>query len=422
MSISTKAKQNLLYIIIALIVVGIFYILLSASNAINKNVHYVYAQNGRITNFEEVKAIVVRDETILDTSSYSGEMQIVAVDASKVAKGDTIVSYITSGGEDAKRYLEETDLKIQELIEDSSIDYTQEVKATEKQIEKELYDLLTYKNNIYDVNISKQNLYSNLEKKIKQIGENYSKESELNTLIKERIAYEKTLSNNKVNFVAPKAGLVSYRIDGYESTFPISSFSGLSLKKIKSVRFVNDQQIPITTDKVKLINNFYNYLVIVAKSDEAKNLRLNDSVKISTTQDLNNYEKSTVEYIIDENNERIIVLKVFGNIEKLSQYRVINANIIWWNYEGLKIQNDAIYDTTISDQETGDIYANLKAVKVLGNTGYQKEVWVKVENTAGGFSIISNYTDDELIELGIPENIAKEHSNINTFDRVVINN
>ena len=417
---NTKSKQNLLYIIIALVIVGIFYVLYSVSQAINKNEHYVYVQNGRITNYESVKAIVARDEVVLDTSEFSGDMQVVAIDATKVAKGDNIVSFISQSSEDTKRYLDETDTKIQEIIESSNIEYPQDVKNTEKQIESEIYNLIDLKNSIYDISISKKALLSNLEKKITQIGDSYSKDSELNTLIKERNAYEKGINKNKVYLKAPQSGLVSYRVDGYEEKFPVNSFSGLSIDKIKSVKFVKNQQVPVTTDKVKLINNFYNYLILITKSEEAKNVKLNDVIKIGTTNDLNSYEKSTVEYIIDGKDERVLVLKVNNNIEKLSQYRVINANIIWWNYEGLKVQNDAIYDVTIKNPETEEVYANLKAVKVMGSTGYQKEVWIKVENSAEGFSIISNYTDEELIELGLPEERAKEHGVVSVFDRIVV--
>ncbi len=136
---NAKSKQNLLYIIIALVIVGIFYVLFSVSKAINKNEQYVYVQNGRITNYESVKAIVARDEIVLDTSEFSGDMQVVAIDATKVAKGDNIVSFVSQETEDTRRYLEETDTKIQEIIENSNIEYPQEVKNTEKQIEAHLY-------------------------------------------------------------------------------------------------------------------------------------------------------------------------------------------------------------------------------------------------------------------------------------------
>ena len=100
MNISKKAKQNILYILMAFIFVVLGYIIFEASQTLNKTVNFVYAKNGRITSFEEARAIVVRDEKVLDTSSYSGEIQVIALDASKVAKNDKILSFVSKSNEE----------------------------------------------------------------------------------------------------------------------------------------------------------------------------------------------------------------------------------------------------------------------------------------------------------------------------------
>ena len=329
----------------AFIFVVLGYIIFEASQTLNKTVNFVYAKNGRITSFEEARAIVVRDEKVLDTSSYSGEIQVIALDASKVAKNDKILSFVSKSNEELTAQKEAIEKQIQDVVENTQIEPSPEIKQTEKNIEKDLYNLIQIKNNIYDVNISRKKIYEELEKKISQVGKSVSKESELNALIKERENFEKELNSKKSDLKAPYAGLVSYRVDGFENTFPISSFSNLSVKKIKKVKYLNNQQVPLTTDKVKLIDNFYSYLVIITKSEDAKKLKLNDVVKISLDNDFTNFEKANIEYIIDDNDERIIVLKISSKIEKLSQYRAISCYLIWWNYEGIKIQSDAIYET-----------------------------------------------------------------------------
>ena len=421
MSLKQKSRQNILYIIIALFIVVSGYIVFEVTRTLKKSVNYVYAKNGRITSYEEARAIVVREEEIIDTSSFEGEMQIKALDATKVAKNDTIVSFIQKNDDELSSKINEVDRKIQELIENTEIEYSQEAKVTLKTIEQQLYELVDNKNSIYDVSIFKKDLYANLEKKIVQLGKVVPKDSELNALIKEREEYEKQINSKKQDLKASHSALVSYRVDGYEKSFPIQSFSNISVKKIKQVKYLNNQQVPVTSDKIKLINNFYSYLLIITKSSEAKNLMLNDTVKVSVDSDFTTFEKATVEYIIDEKDERIIVLKIKDNIEKLSQYRAIDCYLIWWNYEGLKVQSDAIYDTAITNAETGEVYANVKAIKLLGSTDYKKEVWIKVEEEAGGFAIISNYSDEELIELGVPEEIISNRNKVNMYDKIIVN-
>ena len=384
------------------------------------SINYVIAKNGRITNYEEAVAVVIRDEEIVDTSSYSGEMQIVQYDGSRVSKGDIITSFVGKKDEDYIKNLNEIDNQIQLITENSQVEPSLEIKNIEKTIENEIYDLLGNKNSIYDVNISKKSIYNNLEKKINLVGDNYPNSDELKKLLKERNEIEKQTNDSKVYLKANRPGLVSYRVDGYENDFNAKSFAGLSLKNIKSIKYLPNQQVPISTDKVKIINNFYNYLVVSSKSENLKNLHLGDTLRISIDKNFQTFEKASIDYIIDNEDERIIVIKVYDNIEKLSQYRKINCYIIWWNYEGIKIQNDAIYEASVVNEESGEIYTKLSAVKVLGTTGYQKEIWVKVENSAEGFSIVSNYEDNELIEMGIPRNMVENRNKLNLYDRVII--
>ena len=417
---TTKTRQNLLFILIAIVLVTAFYIVFSINSKLRSSINYIFVRNGRITNYEEASAIIIRDEKLVDISSFSGEMHIVAYDNSKVAKGDVLVAFSSKQDADIVEQINAIDDQIQGIIENSTIEYSQEIKSIENNIEKEIYDLISSKNDIYDVNITKKNIYSDLEKKINLIGASYPKNNELNNLLKERKELEKQKDDSKKYLTVDESSFVSYRIDGYEDIFNANNFSTLSVKNLKSVKYMANQQIPISTDKIKLINNFYCYLAIIAKSDDAKKLNLNDTIRISLDKDFQTYEKATIDYIIDNGDERILVLKIYNNIEKLSQYRKINCYIVWWNYEGMKVQNDTIYETTIKNNETGEEYAKVSALKLLGTTGYQKEVWIKVENTAEGFSIVSNYDDNELIGMGIPQEIVENRNKLNLYDRVVI--
>ncbi len=391
------------------------------NNALKNSINYIIARNGRITSYEDVTAVVVRDESLVDISMFSGDMQVVAQDGTRVANGDTLVSFVKNSNPDYDKRINEIDTNLQELIEQSQIEYTQDLNTVDKTIGAQIYNLLDKKNSIYDINIYKKSIYSNMEKKIELVGSAFPKDSEINALIKERKELEKSKEQDKEELKAKKAGLVSYRIDGYENTFKPQAFRELSVNKIRNIKYNPDQQIPTSIDNLKIINNFYNYLVLITKSKEAKELSLNDEIKVSIDDNLLDYEKAVVEYIIEDQDERLLVLRVKNNIEKLSQYRVIKAYIIWWNYEGIKVQDEAIYETDIKDETGTKTYAHVNALKVLGTTGYQKEVWVKINESAEGYSIVSNYDDEELKELGIPENLIDNRNTLNLYDRIVIN-
>ncbi len=257
--------------------------------------------------------------------------------------------------------------------------------------------------------------------KITAIGNLNLKNSELKSLISERISYETNKYSYKKDLNAPKSGMVSYRVDGYEDYINVNNLDSINLEMLNDISYVVNQKIPIDPEKVKLIDNFSAYLAIVTNSEESMALNIGDSIKVSFDGSLSNYSKGIVERIIDEEESRIIIVSVDNNTENLSKYRKINVDIIWWNYEGLKIQNDSIYDKDFVDETTGEVYATVKAIKLLGTTGYQREVYIKLEKSTSDFSIISNYEDKELLEMGIPEAVVNSRNKINLYDRVIIN-
>ena len=71
-----------------------------------------------------------------------------------------------------------------------------------------------------------------------------------------------------------------------------------------------------------------------------------------------------------------------------------NGEIIWWDFSGWKISNSAIKE----ENDLSYVYRN--------KAGYTEKVLVKVLRQNDTFSIVTNYTTEELKELGYSE---KDH-------------
>ena len=76
----------------------------------------------------------------------------------------------------------------------------------------------------------------------------------------------------------------------------------------------------------------------------------------------------------------------------------------------------------VNSAVSGEQPIKLKAVKILGTTGYQKEAWIKEEEQADGFSIISNYSDEELLNLGVSQDLVNGRTQVNMYDKIVVPN
>ncbi|MBR6253545.1 MAG: hypothetical protein IKR04_06910 [Clostridia bacterium] len=432
--LKNNTKQNILFLVLSIVIVLIIYILFQFVNYLNKPNSYVLVQNGRITSFEDTVAYVIRDEKIIDTSEYSGKREKVVLDANRVSKNGLIANYTNDDSKNIDEQIEKIDIELQSLLEKVGTDRSQEVKNYDKKIEELLYKMIEKKDSISDLKSYTQDISNELEKKAILIGKN-SHDDSINNLIKERMELEKDHQKNKSELRAETAGLVSYRVDGYEDTLNDSSFSKISIDKLSNIKYVTNQMVPIDDNKVKIINNFYTYLAVIASSEESKQLHLNDTVKYALNGDLSNYYKATVQYIAKEGNKQLIIFKTTNNVEKLSKYRKVNIDLVWWDYEGIKVPTSAIHEKEIFDNEIEDIeqlsgdsgeLINTKQiinqVKVLGVTGYPKDVFVKVKNSAGGFSIIENYEDQELLDMGLTKSYVNDRAKLNLYDKVIVEN
>lgn len=418
--LSKKAKQDIVYTVLAILIVFGLYMGSQLISLYNSPSEYNIARNGRIINYEQDIAYVIREEEVLDTSECEDhELQIIISDNNRAAKGSAIASYTLEDCTEQKEEIKEIDKQIQELIKTVQIEYSQDLKAIEKNLETEVYNFSNYKNDIEAMSTRKKTIEELLEKKVKIISGFSEKGSDLEKLIKEREKIEKEINKNKNNIKATRAGLVSYRVDGYEDTFVPDNFSKITTKMLDDVKYSTDQLIPIDNRKIKIVNNFYSYLIIVSKSDESKRLMPNDVVKFTINNNLSNLSKGIVEYIINEDNTRYIFIKTTDNVEKLAQYRKLTINVVWWNYQGLKISDDSIFDDEVINNQ-GEV-VKLKAINIQSNIGYIKKAWVKVEKQAGGNSIIDNYTDQELLDLGLSESAVENRNKLNLYDKVLVN-
>ncbi len=416
MNLSHKAKQDFLYIVLALVIIGGLYFGYKAFDSYNKHIEYALAQNGRITKFEQDFAYVIREENVIDTGRHSGERQIIVADNNRAATGTVIASFSTGDNQETKEKISEIDAQIQEIMGETQYEPSQDIKAIESSLESNLYSIVQNRSDLYSLKNRKHSLDELLERKIKQIADE-NKGSDLRTLVNERISLEKEMAKNKVDIKTDKAGLVSYRVDGYEALLTPHSFSDISVEQLKKIKFQTDQIVPISTDKIKITNNFYAYLIVVSNSDEVKNLHLNDSIKYTINNDFNNLSKGTVDYIINDDDYRYVFIKTNDNVEKLSLYRKLNVKLVWWNYQGIRVPDDSILEEAYINN-SGDV-EHINYVNIKSGTGYNKKVWIKVEKSAEGFSIIDNYKDGELEEMGFDSEKIRSRNNLNLYDEVV---
>ena len=92
------------------------------------------------------------------------------------------------------------------------------------------------------------------------------------------------------------------------------------------------------------------------------------------------------------------------------EYRKISLDIIWWNYTGFKVSNEAV----ITEGDKNYIERN--------RAGYTEKILVKVERQNETYSIIRNYKEEELKDMGYTEEEieALNELKLKLYDEIVL--
>lgn len=345
-----KIKQNIKQVtLLSIIIFAIIFCIYQIIKLIINPTDSFLVEQGRISQKESLIGYVIRDEKIIQTEENGGKIVQIKNEGEKVAVGETVFRYEATNEEELNKKIGELNQEIQEAMEameGQAEIVSSDIKALESQIESKL-DEIQNKNNIQEINEYKTDINSYITKKAKISGELSPAGSYINNLINERISIENQLKNNSKYKSAPIGGIVSYRVDGLEEILLPQNFENLSTNYLEELNLTTGQIVTTSEEKGKVINNFECYIAISTNTNEAKSAEIGDELKIKLAS--NQEIPAEIEYIKQEENNIILVLKITQGVEYLSNYRKISLDIIWWEKEGLRVPNTSIiYENGLS--------------------------------------------------------------------------
>lgn len=429
----TRASQNLIFVLISLFIILFIYFIVSIVQLFQKPASTVMIKKGELINYEEVVGYVIRNEEIVDTSDYDGMIKSEVKDATRVAKGSPIITYVSKSEEQIMDKIAKLDEKIDKAVESQQTIFTSDVKNLEAEIENYIYTNVRGNISVNSIKEYKKYLNEKIEKKAKIVGELSPAGSELKNLISQRAEYEKELNDSERTLLSPSAGLVSYRVDNLENVLTYNSISSLTTTALKNLKTTLNGEIPVNQKKVKIVNNFECYVAVSMNSQEANDVKLNSTVYLRFKNTEDKLIPATIEYISKENGNVLIVFKIQSNVEELTKYRKIGLDVVWWSSTGLKANKEAITyskinitENTSGDaeaNESGDI-ASTKQIELatitIKKAYYSETAYVKILKEARDFVIIDNYSDSELRNFGLSESEIAGRATIKMYDEVEI--
>ena len=393
-----KFIMNIIFIIVSLYIIYAVYLIIRTPT------DTITVENGTLTAEESSTGYIIRDETIVRGKNYKNGINQIILEGEKAAKNQTIFRYYGKEETKLQSKIDEVNEKIQKALEKENLFTSSDIKNLDDQIDSKLQDLKTM-NDVKNLSEYKKQLSEIMLKKATIAGENSKSGSYIKKLIEKREKYEKQLIEGSEYIVAPKSGIVSYRVDGLENVLKTDGFEELNESKLNELDVKTGQIVSSSSEEGKVINNFNIYIATVLDSLPAKQAETGKNVLITLAsgEEVN----ATIHYTkVQDNGKVLIIFKINTLTDELRSYRKISFNITWWSFAGIKVPNDAI----IEDE-------NHSKYVLRKNSAGTTKCYVKILKTNEKYSIISSYSVEDLTALGIDINTYK---GINIFDTIML--
>ncbi|MGP1608344.1 MAG: HlyD family efflux transporter periplasmic adaptor subunit [Clostridium sp.] len=376
-------KRIIASIISILVIVVILKIIPELFKLIVEPVQIYPVNIGELVDEEESEVLIIRNEKVLSNGKNTLEKD--KKEAAKVSKGETVAKYLKTTDKKIQKKIEELSAEIEKTLAEQEINSNSAENILANNRIENILEQVNKLNSQNRINEIAKQIDEQLLEKAKISGEFSKKGTKLKKLIEEKQTLEKNISQNANTINTPVSGLVSYNVDGYEEKLKTGNFEYLTKELIDNIEIKNGTRINSSDKNVKVIDSFETYLVTILKSENSKKQKEGNEIEIqiANTEKM----KAKIEYIKEvDKNSKIFVFKVDKNSEFLTQYRKIQANIIWWSESGIKVSNKAIVNYE------GQNYV------VKQKSRFQEIVPIKILKATSEYSLVESYTTRELYE------------------------
>lgn len=404
-----KKNKKIIYIALLLIILYVIYTVF----LLTMDYSSVFTvEQGKLYVEETNIGYIIRDETVIKGENYKNGMEQIKSEGEKVALDESVFRYFSQNEDNLKQKIADLDQKIQTAMQEADDLFPADVKTLENQLDEKIIKL----NKMTDcsvINEYKKQINELVTKKAKIAGDASPQGSYLKQLINERATYENELNSGAEYIKATKSGIVSYRVDGLEESLTPSNFDALSEEYLNNLQLKTGKIVATNNECGKIIDNFTCYIATISDSDEAKEAKVGNKIKIRLP---NNKEiDSEIAYTKQQSGDKnLIILKVTKEISELINYRKISFDLIWLSATGLKVPNEAIVEKD-----------GLKYV-VRNKAGYLNKILVKIKEinekqvANEKYSIIENYKADELRKLGFTDKEINSYKQISLYDQIIM--
>lgn len=407
-----KKKNKLLRrVIIALILV--LYIFRSVPSILANNAKTVLPEKGILIDTITVQGFFIKNETVIK-SKNAGKLQKLASEGERLPAGKEI-AIISSNNDNSYLYKE------LELIKNSieALKKTQnetkiilDDKAKVEDIKADLIGQIQNninQGNYQDVYLLKEQLILYQNKSEELTFSNTLAGQSLEKLESRKNEIISILESDNIKYYSPRAGIISYNLDGYEDKFLPRDFENYTYESLnyKKISKNNENyEVDVDTPICKIIDNFEWFLAMkVEDINKIKDFNEGDNITVILGKDKLEINGKIVK-INRTNDKAVIVAKFTTMLHEFYDLRISEIQIILSKKEGYKIPTKAIIEKD-----------SLKGVYIKDKSGIVKFVPVRIIGEDNNYTYVDIGDNNGYIKVKGGEQVKT----INLYDEILTN-
>lgn len=410
-----NGNKNKVFRIIMLIAIFIYFALRAIPNIISFSTKTVFPEREVIGDNYNTNAIIIRNEELYK-SAGRGNVKYSAKEAERVPSGKHIAQLKLSGNASTHdQKLQELNKKI-EILTEAKGEIDKEDKTSPEKTQDNINNILKeiQKNlqngNYEEAEVLKEKLSIYEGNKDDIAGGKVLIDESLQKLQSEKAKITEEINKNTIDYYAKDAGIVSFKVDGYEEVYKYSDrskykFEDLKEKPIK--KNLLDNKVSENNEPIfKIISNYEWFMII-----DGTKLKDVDEFKEGNNIRIGSKDKEIVGRIenIHKTKENITILCRFNtDFEEFYDQRFVNIDVIRYKYDGFKIPKKAIVEED-----------NQKGVFIRDISGITKFRPVKILYEKDESVYVSTGDEQNNIKIGVDDELVRT---ITKFDEILLNN
>ena len=324
---------------------------------------FAFVSNGSVEHTIGARGLIIRNESVLNTSA-NGELVTKSTEGSRAAKGQTVALVVPKDMASTVENLRNVQSQIsevqQELIAKGSVSEAKTVYDKYNENLNPIIDLIrldAINGNMSDLSSYSSSLTVLLDERETTLSQINFNDERLSELRKSERNYETQLENSSSKIITDRPGIISFRLDGLETTLPFNNFLKEDMNTVKDA--IKKSTGAITSDLIidsgdnvaRIAQNELQYIAVYLSNANAQAA----DFAVGTLHDINvpaeGLSIADCEVVRNDtdNNGMLIVFKTARYVEDLLDYRTADIEIVISLSQGMKVNSGGLVNADLSN-------------------------------------------------------------------------